>query len=564
MSSNVIKVHKALRLTSKYANKDKKQFIFQILDDVKRMKNQMSEFMYNRIHELVECLENKKKKSQFIGNYKQWKHSVLPAHTIQTLFSDVMTCYLNHIKQLINNAKKKIRIQSKLNISKRSQRISIEFKKSPLCRLISYLLSLSNLQEYTSFSHVEAKLISKELQEFWQNLSFKKKMLVINIVNSKIQRILKRIKRIQFTSGSFRLTASGYSYEIVKDEDNSLFKYFLKLAFKSKSIYLPLLLEDNPKNKRSKKYFQRILTGNLKKQIFLIDRRNSTNSKKLFFVVVSEENLTFHEFGKFVGCDVNLTSEKFLTFSNGFSVEFDKRFLKEYLSFLEEIDRKGYRNLTKDEKRKLRKYTKRIEWYIEFLIANVINKLKQLGYTDIVLEDLDLFNNGKFYVNLFGYKMKLNRFVRFLRLTGLKEKFIRIAHNRGIRVHLTHSAYTSQMCPCCGHISKKNRKSQSEFVCEKCGFQYDADRIASVNLLLRIKHKEICKKLHTQTKDTKEFRAKPMTSRSILSILEKYFDFMTLSKLLVQLVDVLPTEFLARYFRHKRMILCGFHHAVSR
>jgi len=564
MSSNVIKVHKALRLTSKYANKGKKQFIFQILDDVKCMKNQMSNFIYNHLHELVECLRDGKKKSQFISNYRQWKHTFLPAHTIQTLFCDVMTCYLNHIKQLINNVKKKIHIQSKLNISKRSQRISIEFRKSPLCKLVAYLLVASNLQEYTSLSQIEEKLTNEELQEFWQNLSFKKKMLVINIVNSKIQRILRRIKLIRFNSGSFRLTTSGYSYEIVKDEDNILFKYFLKLAFKSQSIYLPLLLEDNPKNKRSKKYFQRILSGDLKKQIFLIDRRNSTNSKKLFFAVIKEEDLTFQDFGKFVGCDVNLTSEKFLTFSNGFSVEFDEKFLKEYLSFLREIDKKGYQNLTKDEKRKLKKYTKRIEWYIEFIIANAINKLKQLGYTDIVLEDLDPFNDGKFYVNLFGYKLKLNRFVRFLRLTGLKEKFIRIAHNRGIRVHLTHPAYSSQMCPCCGYISKTNRKSQSEFVCEKCGFRYDADRIASVNLLLRIKHKDVCESLHTQTKDTKEFRAKQMSTRSILSVLEKYFDFVTLSKLLVQLVDVLPTEFLARYFQHKRMILSGFHHPVPR
>ena len=43
--------------------------------------------------------------------------------------------------------------------------------------------------------------------------------------------------------------------------------------------------------------------------------------------------------------------------------------------------------------------------------------------------------------------------------------------------------YTSQKCSRCGHISKENRKTQANFVCEKCGNTLNADYNASLNIL---------------------------------------------------------------------------------
>ena len=42
--------------------------------------------------------------------------------------------------------------------------------------------------------------------------------------------------------------------------------------------------------------------------------------------------------------------------------------------------------------------------------------------------------------------------------------------------------YTSQKCVRCGHVSKNNRKSQSLFVCESCGFELNADLCAAINI----------------------------------------------------------------------------------
>lgn len=45
--------------------------------------------------------------------------------------------------------------------------------------------------------------------------------------------------------------------------------------------------------------------------------------------------------------------------------------------------------------------------------------------------------------------------------------------------------HTSQICSKCGYKHKQNRKSQSEFVCGKCGFEINADVNAAKNILSR-------------------------------------------------------------------------------
>ena len=45
--------------------------------------------------------------------------------------------------------------------------------------------------------------------------------------------------------------------------------------------------------------------------------------------------------------------------------------------------------------------------------------------------------------------------------------------------------FTSQICSSCGFKSKKNRKSQSKFECQKCGFKINADHNAAKNILTR-------------------------------------------------------------------------------
>ena len=53
----------------------------------------------------------------------------------------------------------------------------------------------------------------------------------------------------------------------------------------------------------------------------------------------------------------------------------------------------------------------------------------------------------------------------------------------GGRVIAVPARNTSRACPCCGHVSKDNRKTQANFVCVGCGLAGNADYVASLNIL---------------------------------------------------------------------------------
>jgi putative transposase len=44
---------------------------------------------------------------------------------------------------------------------------------------------------------------------------------------------------------------------------------------------------------------------------------------------------------------------------------------------------------------------------------------------------------------------------------------------------------TSRTCPCCGHVSKDNRRTQAKFLCVDCGYENHADVVGAINVLER-------------------------------------------------------------------------------
>lgn len=52
----------------------------------------------------------------------------------------------------------------------------------------------------------------------------------------------------------------------------------------------------------------------------------------------------------------------------------------------------------------------------------------------------------------------------------------------GIKVNKIDPKYSSQKCSCCGFIHEDNRQTQSEFICQECGFKDNADYNASKNI----------------------------------------------------------------------------------
>jgi len=55
----------------------------------------------------------------------------------------------------------------------------------------------------------------------------------------------------------------------------------------------------------------------------------------------------------------------------------------------------------------------------------------------------------------------------------------------GHQVVFVRPAYTSRTCPRCGHVSASNRLSTRLFRCQRCGFQHNANFVASLNIASR-------------------------------------------------------------------------------
>jgi putative transposase len=56
------------------------------------------------------------------------------------------------------------------------------------------------------------------------------------------------------------------------------------------------------------------------------------------------------------------------------------------------------------------------------------------------------------------------------------------AEGRGCTVVAVDPRHTSQVCSCCGHTARNNRRSRGRFVCRACGFELHADLNAARNI----------------------------------------------------------------------------------
>jgi putative transposase len=112
----------------------------------------------------------------------------------------------------------------------------------------------------------------------------------------------------------------------------------------------------------------------------------------------------------------------------------------------------------------------------------------------IVVEDLKVSNmtkhskakqddNGKYLPNKQAQKSGLNKAIldqgwsMFVGMLQYKQ-----AELGGVVLKVP-PHYTSQTCPCCHHVDKENRQTQSEFVCVECGYAENADVVGAKNVL---------------------------------------------------------------------------------
>lgn len=97
---------------------------------------------------------------------------------------------------------------------------------------------------------------------------------------------------------------------------------------------------------------------------------------------------------------------------------------------------------------------------------------------------------------------ELSTFLKNWPYYDLQTKIEQKAKEVGIVVRKINPKYTSQRCHKCGHISSENRKTQANFVCEKCGYSTNADFNAAKNIALKDIEKVIETSLSANRKQT--------------------------------------------------------------
>jgi len=232
--------------------------------------------------------------------------------------------------------------------------------------------------------------------------------------------------------------------------------------------------------------------------------------------------LKFNEkIGKILGIDININKETFITSSDNFYIKYSDGLFENLINEIEKIDKIGYQNINRKELIKFNKLIKKFKWYVIYDLSKFLNYCIHNNITDIVMEDLNINYKIHGKLKIKNKAIKTSRFIRLLGLSNIKNIFMNMCHNKGIKVHLIPSAYTSQQCSKCGFISEKNRLNQSNFKCLKCNYKCNADLNASINIKDRFLFKSYREKLLKLDKIFPEFRPRKLDILKIKEILEK-------------------------------------------
>ncbi len=177
----------------------------------------------------------------------------------------------------------------------------------------------------------------------------------------------------------------------------------------------------------------------------------------------------------YLGCDLgttNLLTDSEAEAYSGEAVEEKRRI---HTHRRARLQRRG----TRAARRKLRKISGRQRRYqrdVNHVIAKRVVAKAQRLCCGIALEDLRGIRD----------RIKARRRQR-ARLHNwafgqLRQFIVYKAAQAGVPVVLVEPVNTSRACPACGHVDKRNRHSQSEFQCRRCGHAGPADVIAARNI----------------------------------------------------------------------------------
>lgn len=259
---------------------------------------------------------------------------------------------------------------------------------------------------------------------------------------------LKRIKTLKLDEKVAVLEVS---------ETATHFDYFLKLSTlqKGKPIYLPL--KRNPYLDECLKKGERLPFV----QVRITDKTCTISA------IVGYDKAPLRPSTESIGLDFGMVS--MFTTSDGerhglSSFTKLKIWDKELLDLSQNLQKQSIKFSTNERYVHLQQ---RIKSYFKNEICRILNQLAQKNVGVFAVEHLDF--------RAAGMSKQMNRLIGRTYRSVVKAKLARLEEQYGIQIIAVNPAYTSQECSRCHYVSKENRKTQKDFVCQHCHFSCNAD-----------------------------------------------------------------------------------------
>lgn len=237
----------------------------------------------------------------------------------------------------------------------------------------------------------------------------------------------------------------------------SHFDYFLKLSTlqKRKPIYLPL--KRNPYLDDCLKKGERLPFV----QVRLTDKTCTISA------IVGYDKTPLRPSTESIGLDFGMVA--MFTTSDGerhglSSFTKLKIWDEELLQLTKDLQKQSVRLSTNERYNQLQQ---RIKSYFKNEICRILNKLAKKNVGVFVVEKLDF--------RAAGLSKRMNRLIGRTYRAFVKAKLVRLTEQYGIQIIAVNPAYTSQECSRCHYVSKDNRKTQKDFVCQHCHYSCNAD-----------------------------------------------------------------------------------------
>jgi IS605 OrfB family transposase len=250
----------------------------------------------------------------------------------------------------------------------------------------------------------------------------------------------------------------------------------LSLRLAKKRIGLPIVLYQRIKDhiEQGWKLTSMIMTGRLE-----------------FYLIISKESLSIAQTESILGIDVNSSKIAVSITTTSGAKMLRQLYLgkhigsKQYEFEERRAKLQQYRDTTTPSKAglKLKRLSGKQRRYVRtniWTLANEIVKLAKKYNSKIAIEALKNLRRKKDQLSRKS-RRKVNRIPYGL----LKHCLMSVCAREGGELVLVDPKYTSQECQKCRHTSKKNWIGYKLFRCQKCGFECNRDRNASVNIAAR-------------------------------------------------------------------------------